>query len=648
MRESDKRGSDRDVRSSALWGTGGRGGDSRSSALWGKGGRGFVLTAVAVFALAAPIAAGASPGNGNGPGRDRDQTWVQSDLTKKAKDNPNALVRVIVQSNYGDGDAQTKVKALGKLAKLGRNLDLVDGVALTVPAKLVDKLAKFKGLTVTVDNPVRPSALSLPSYPTSDQLWPHESGNSMLWGLNLSLPTIAIVDSGIEKGRSDFSNGARVLADVNLVSPDPTGATTNSPGDGRGHGTFVAGIAAGSAAGKAGAAPKANLVSLDVMNDQGMAYTSDVIAASNWILQNKAQYNIKVANFSLHSTNPSNFGRDPLDKAVEKLWFGGVTVVAAAGNYGNTDGTPSGVKYAPGNDPFVITVGAVDLGNSAKTKDDSVAPWSAWGYTYDGFAKPEIGAAGRYMVGPVPTTASLYSERPDKVVKTGYMELSGTSFSAPVVSGTAAMILGLHPTWTPDQVKGALMKTARKIPGATTLQAGVGELNAVAAALVSNPPNPNRALDRWVVADPTGSAIPVFDDVSWYDAAKSDVSWDSVSWSDVSWSDVSWSSVSWADVSWNSVSWADVSWSDVSWADVSWADASKEDAVAGEAPVDPTAVDLDATAAADVTSDPELNLDPTLVDQGALDLLTSGTTSTTDTTTTAVASTTTSLASTLP
>ena len=91
------------------------------------------------------------------------------------------------------------------------------------------------------------------------------------------------------------------------------------------------------------------------MDDSGMARTSDVIAAAEWIYANRTSKNIKVANFSLHSTMPSNFINDPLDKAVEKLWFGGVTVVAAAGNYGKADG-PSGVPYAPGNDPFVITV----------------------------------------------------------------------------------------------------------------------------------------------------------------------------------------------------------------------------------------------------------------------------------------------------
>src|SRR5438270_478251 len=96
-----------------------------------------------------------------------------------------------------------------------------------------------------------------------------------------------------------------------------------------------------------------------------MGNSSDVIAAADWILQNKDTYNIRVANFSLHGSQNSTFRFDPLDKAVERLWFSGVVVVAAAGNYGATQ---SGVLYAPGNDPFVITVGATGVGEVSADK----------------------------------------------------------------------------------------------------------------------------------------------------------------------------------------------------------------------------------------------------------------------------------------
>ena len=286
---------------------------------------------------------------------------------------------------------------------------------------------------------------------------------------------------------------------------------------------------------------------------------------------------------------------DPLDKAVERLWFNNVVVVAAAGNYGKPDG-PSGVPFAPGSDPFVITVGASDMGRSVSMYDDVAAPWSAYGYTLDGFAKPELVAPGRYMVGPVPVTATLYSERPDHVVEPGYMELSGTSFSAPIVSGIAALILGRHPEYTADQVKGALMLGAKPMPQASNLSVGVGEVNARRSVELLNPPNPNRALSAFIVTSPLTSAR-VFDAASWAAKAKADASWADASWADASWADASWSAASWADASWSDASWASASWADTALAAASWADLSLGSASwadnAGDEPAAPDAGAID-------------------------------------------------------
>ena len=177
--------------------------------------------------------------------------------------------------------------------------------------------------------------------------------------------------------------------------------------------------------------------------------------------------------------------------------------------------------FAPGNDPFVITVGALDLDGSVRIPNHDVPNWSAYGYTYDGFRKPEIAAAGRYMVGPIPAAATLPALKPENIVAAGYMRLSGTSFAAPVVAGAAAQILARHPSWTPDQVKGALMKAARHIPDAPRGSAGVGEVNAYRAAMLNRAPNPNAALDSYLTADPAGGSTPLFNAVSWSDAARS-------------------------------------------------------------------------------------------------------------------------------
>jgi serine protease AprX len=234
-----------------------------------------------------------------------------------------------------------------------------------------------------------------------------------------------------------------------------------------------------------------------------------------------------------------------------------------------------------------------------------VPSWSAYGRTYDGFMKPELSAAGRYIIGAIPSNATLAQEKASNLLGNGYIRLSGTSFSAPIVAGAAAQILARHPQWTPDQVKGALMKTARRLsPWEVPAGAGgVGEINAWKASQLQSPPNPNRALDRFVTSDP-GSGAVAFDAVSWTDAAKASVSWDAVSWSDVSWADVSWSDVSWADVSWSDVSWADVSWADVlAVADVSWEDNAADTTAPAETAYQMSQAALDAAVAAD----PELN-----------------------------------------
>jgi serine protease AprX len=582
-------------RKNALWGSGKSG--KRANALWGRGGRGNVIGVVAALTLVIPLAAGA---HGTDKGKDRkDGSYVAPGLLANAKDHPSQKLHVIVQSDLGTLDADSKVKGLGSLR---RRLSSIGAVAVDIPAGRLDALAKKPGLIITPD-----AAVQLSGIDYSTQVWPYESGNARLWGTATSpapaSPTIAIVDSGIDAKRADFGFGSRVFPQVTMTSLSP-----NSPGDGRGHGTFVAGVAAGSAPGYAGAAPNARVLPIDVMDDSGKALTSDVIAACDYILQNKNALNIRVANFSLHSAAMNHFYNDPLDKAVEKLWFNGVFVVAAAGNYGSANG-PSGVLHAPGNDPFVMTVGAVDLGNSVRANDDYTAPWSAYGRTEDGFWKPELGAPGRYMVGPVPTSSTLTSERADHVVSPGYMELSGTSFAAPVVAGAAAQIIARHPSWTPDQVKGALMLTAKAVRNGPRGASGVGEVNAYAAASVRTPPSASSGLVPFVKTDATGGMS--FDSASWNEALKGDASWSEASWNDASWSTASWTDVSWSELSFDAASWAedlaaDASWADASWAEASWADTSSEDAAEGDNAQ--AAAEMDATASAELQADPDLAL----------------------------------------
>ena len=582
-------------RASALWGTGNRGGEERSSALWGTGNRGgehrssaggrrgLALVAAAVVALAVPLSA---------PAGGREHSYVAPGVLQAAGQAKGKKLDVVIQAAPGAELPRKAVNALGSVKKEFRQLGMVTA---EIPANKVEMLRDVPGLIVTLDSPVRTTGY------TSSQLWPSSNGLTKLWPdgptSGPAMPAIAIVDSGIETDNASF--GKRVIARQTF------GRGSSGTGrDSRGHGTFVAGIAAGEAPGYAGAAPTAPLVDLDVMDETGMAYTSDVIAACEWILKNKAQYNIRVANLSLHAASILSIRYHPLNRAVEKLWFGGVTVVAAAGNYGTANG-PSGVVHAPGNDPFVLTVGALDLGHKANVGDDSIAYWSAYGYTLEGFAKPEVVAPGRYMVAPVPMTSTLVAEKPDKVVAPGYLQLSGTSFAAPVVAGLAAHVLARHPEFTPDQVKGAIMATARHVPEIQLLQQGRGEANAVRSASVKTAPNPNLALNRFLRADPAGGSLPVFDAAAWAEAAWSEAAWSEAAWNEAAWSengaDAAWSEAAWSEAAWN-----EAAWSEAAWSEAAWAESTQEDNAEGEAPG--VAPALTPEAAAELAADPELQL----------------------------------------
>ncbi|HEX4526952.1 MAG TPA: S8 family serine peptidase, partial [Gaiellaceae bacterium] len=250
-------------------------------------------------------------------------------------------------------------------------------------------------------------------------------------------------------------------------------------------------------------------------------------------------------------------------------------------------------------------VGATDINGTVGSSDDTVAPWSAYGYTEDGFFKPDLSAPGRYMVGPIPSGATLAAQKPGNLVGSDRIQLSGTSFSAPVVAGTAADMLARHPSWTPDQVKGALMRTARVISN-NNVAAGLGELTASRAVSTWNAPNPNLGLDRYV-STPAGANSPVFDAQSWASDARASMSWNSMSWNSQSWSDMSWTDQSWSDMSWADMSWAEMSWTDMSWTDMSWTDMSSEDAAEGDSVSGTAGYVASAGAAAAAASDPDLS-----------------------------------------
>jgi serine protease AprX len=442
----------------------------------------------------------------------------------------------------------------------------VSGVSATLTGKQLVKLANRSHIrAITRDARMRTSALDMGLWRdvvSSGSLLSKPAVTCATSALGLQLdpscvasaavsapqaPAIAIVDSGIDSSKvGDF--GSRVVARVNFSSLEPTAS-----GDPAGHGTMVAGVAAGAGSLYGGVAQNAPLVDVRVASSQGEALTSDIVAAVDWILANKDAYNIRVVNMSLGGGAQTSFRWDPLDKAVEKLWLSGVVVTASAGNHG-TAGGPVSIG-SPANDPFIITVGAVDLNGTAARSDDTRAPWSAYGYTADGFAKPDVSAPGRSMVMPVPVGAVIPSTVPDRVVAPGYMWMSGTSFAAPVAAGGAAQILARHPAFTPDQVKGALMAGASHLGVAGT---GIGEVDLAAAAAIDNPPNPNEGFYAFVTNG-------TFDADAWANYVRTNSNWTECNWTESNWTESNWTESNWTESNWTESNWTESNWVESNW-----------------------------------------------------------------------------------
>jgi serine protease AprX len=271
--------------------------------------------------------------------------------------------------------------------------------------------------------------------------------------------------------------------------------------DAFGHGTHVAGIIAGSGTAALGVtslytggiAPGANIINVRVLGADGSGLTSDVIAGIDWAIANRTKYNIRILNLSLGHPVAEPAVLDPLDQAVARAAQAGLIVVAAAGNQGvAANGAPiMGGIMVPGNSPLAITVGAVNTWGTVNRGDDTIATYSSRGPTqYDLAVKPDLAAPGNKIVSLEAQNSYLSRNYSYLHVagptSNGYFRLSGTSMSAPMVSGAAALLLSGNPGMSAAQMKLVLQMGSSYMPSAGLMAAGAGNANFWASRKMAN------------------------------------------------------------------------------------------------------------------------------------------------------------------
>jgi serine protease AprX len=427
---------------------------------------GALLAALALLAPVLPLSA-----------RTDAATRLDSELQGRAQGAGSS--RVIVRLNPGVSPAAGDLAVRKVRGTSGRRLQSVGGQVAYVPNSSLAALAGQPGVqSVSLDRRVYGTLERTAA--TIGATWVREHLNFDGTGVG-----IAIIDSGVANWHDDLGSG-RVTRFADFVNFQPAAY------DDYGHGTHVAGIIAGnghdSQGRRRGIAPGATLLVEKVLDATGQGYISNVIAAIDYAIANRDALGIRVINLSVAAGVYESYTTDPLTLAARRAVEAGIVVVSAAGNLGRSpEGkVQRGGVGAPGNAPWVITVGASSHNGTADRSDDIVAAFSSRGPTAIDFqAKPDLVAPGVGIESIAEAGSTLWNTKPLMrlwgAVPTAaepYLSLSGTSMAAPIVSATIALMLQANPALTPNQVKAILEFTAESRAGYDAMTQGAGFLNA--------------------------------------------------------------------------------------------------------------------------------------------------------------------------
>jgi serine protease AprX len=392
---------------------------------------------------------------------------------------PAGTSQVIVRTRDGQ-PATLRIRSLGGVP--GRHLAALGGQVARVPDAALYRLAAIPDVTsISLDRPVQGALQE--SEPTGEVIgarWVNEH-----LGFDGSGVGVALIDSGVTAWHEDLDPG-RVVHFVDFIN------SRTSVYDDYGHGTHVAGIIAGNGLNSDGArrgiAPGASLIVLKALDGAGGGYISNVIAAIDYAIAVRETYNIRIINLSVSAGVFESYEKDPLTLAAKRAVDAGLIVVAAAGNLGRSasDQPLYGGIAAPGNAPWVLTVGATSHKGTVDRRDDEVARFSSRGpAAIDGTAKPDLVAPGVAIQSLAEPSSVLFAAHPaDRLwgtldsISEPYLRLTGTSMAAPVVAATAALMLDANPSLSPNAVKAILQYTAEVHVRYDNHTQGAGFLNA--------------------------------------------------------------------------------------------------------------------------------------------------------------------------
>jgi len=499
---------------------------------------------------------------------------VHAAVAAWAQQHPGQPVPLIVQ-HTGDPDGlESFVRSSGGTVE--REFHIIPALDVSLPSGRLAQLAARSDVNwVSLDAPVasaatneplpNPSKLknTFPASVTATKVWSQYAGQGV---------GVAVIDTGIsDNGNADFSNGTTSRVKAEIIA---TSASTSDQ-DGYGHGTHVAGLIGSDGSQKsdnryAGVAPAVNLLEVKVAGDDGSATLGDVMAGLQWVDDNRSTYNIRAVNMSLSSSVAQSYLVDPLDAAVELLWFHNIAVVVSAGNLGSA---ADAVSYPPSNDPFVISVGAVDENGTTGQNDDTLTSWSSRGSTQDGVAKPDVVAPGRNLISDTDLQSVLAKTMPDHIVDGSYFRMSGTSMASGVVSGIVALIRQAHPDWTPGQVKYVLAQTARPISGDATSKEPLTDKAVAFTGNLLSSDDGLRPSNMLLAA--AGVSDTDMGGMHWRDASFNGIRWAGLELNGIRWGTVDWSGIRWGSVSFDGIRWGGTSWDGIRWGGIRWGNVSE-------------------------------------------------------------------------